>query len=105
MTNVKRMTNDEIRNELPRFPCRFSHSGFGFLWSFDSPSPRPSLDRMGRGTGCSAIELSPRPDDSMAPSPPSEGGEGRGEEGCWPNLEAPLPNPLPVRASRREGED
>ena len=42
---------------------------------------------------------------SPSPSPPTQGGEGRGEEGCWPNSETPLPNPLPVRASRGEGED
>src|SRR5438034_4392042 len=55
--------------------------------------------------GPAAIELSPGNDDPavISPSPPPKGGEGRGEEGCWTNSEAPLPNPLPVRASRGEG--
>src|SRR5688572_19686990 len=37
-----------------------------------------------------AIELSLRRDDPTPPSPPTKGGEGRGEEGCWPNSETPL---------------
>jgi serine/threonine protein kinase len=40
-----------------------------------------------------------------APSPPAAGGEGRGEEGRWAVGAAPLPNPLPARSSRGEGEN
>jgi WD40 repeat protein/serine/threonine protein kinase len=39
------------------------------------------------------------------PSPPAAGGEGRGEEGALCVRTAPLPNPLPARASRGEGEE
>ena len=39
----------------------------------------------------------------LAPSPPSEGGEGWGEEGRSDARNAPLPGPLPARASRGEG--
>ena len=46
-----------------------------------------------------------RPHDPT-PSPPSDGGEGRGEEVLWPIAEkAPLPSPLPVPPSRGEGVD
>jgi transcriptional antiterminator RfaH len=55
--------------------------------------------------GGRGVESSPRRDDPPAPSPPTKGGEGRGEEACLPNSETPLPNPLPVRTSRGEGED
>src|SRR6266496_509252 len=51
------------------------------------------------------IESSARFGDLRSPSPPTKGGEGRGEEGRLLKSESPLPNPLPVRASRREGED
>ena len=40
---------------------------------------------------------------NLAPSPPSEGGEGWGEEGRPDARNAPLPGPLPARASRGEG--
>src|SRR5580700_6626580 len=42
----------------------------------------------------------------FTPSPPWNGGEGRGEEvrGClWLGSNAPLPGPLPARASQGEG--
>src|SRR6266516_2039026 len=52
-----------------------------------------------------ATELGARREDPTSPSPPTRGGEGRGEEGCCPDSETPLPSPLPVRAPRGEGED
>ena len=49
----------------------------------------------------SAVESKPRREEPTSPSPPTKGGDGRGEEGCCPDSETPLP----VRASRGEGED
>src|SRR5881396_4197933 len=40
----------------------------------------------------------------ILPLLPTKGGEGRGEEGRF-YLDSPLPNPLPTRSSRGEGED
>jgi Mitochondrial small ribosomal subunit Rsm22 len=59
-----------------------------------------------RGAGAGAVESGPDCYDPAvtSPSPPTQGGECRGEEGCCPNSETPLPNPLPVRAARGEGE-
>src|SRR5258705_32258 len=49
-----------------------------------------------------AVELSLRCDDPTPPSPPTKGGEGRGEEGCWHDSETPLPNPPFVPHGERE---
>src|SRR2546425_8843119 len=73
----------------------WAYSGTGVVERRRTILPLPS------GT---AIQLSPRHDDPTSPSPPTKGGEGRGEEGCLTNSETPLPNPLPVRASRGDGE-
>ena len=59
------------------------------MWSIDSSTSAPSLRCIPR--------LS-----VVSPSPPSEGGEARGEEGREFRKASPLPNPLLVR--RGEGE-
>ena len=42
-------------------------------------------------------------DVAASPSPPAEGGEGRGEEGRANPADSPHPNPLPVRRGEGEG--
>src|SRR6266498_4291322 len=71
----------------------------------EGPGSENTAIPVGPPLSSTAMQSSHLRDDPTPPSPPTKGGEGRGEEGCWPNSETPLPNPLPVRASRGEGED